>query len=403
MVRDSIIHRNYTRIEEFLNARQSVFVLGPRGSGKTFYLSGLLQRADSMVLSLDLLERQSFDRYSRHPEVLGREVNSALERTERLVVFIDEVQRIPSILDEVHRLIERHKPRVTFLLTGSSARKLKRADANLLAGRALSVQFYPLGIDEFDYQLNESRALLYGTLPQVFLEEREVVRREFLLTYVETYLSEEISREAQVRNLPGFSRFLELVAAENGGPVNYRNIARAAGVTDVTVKDYFEILVDTLIAYRIPSWTYKIRGQLSKAPKFYLFDTGVINALTGELASELRPSTNRFGKLFENFVVTQLIQQLNKARSPLSFYHYREHGGREVELILQKNPHVPPFAIEIKSASTPTLDAIKHLVAFNKLYPEAKSLVICRTPNSYKIGAIEFCSLPEAVARLLGE
>jgi predicted AAA+ superfamily ATPase len=393
--------RNYNIIIKFLRAQKSVLVLGPRGSGKTSYLGELVRGLPGELLSIDLLRKSSFDRYLRQPEILSQEVESALSTSQQLTVFIDEIQKLPFLLDEIHRLIELHKPNVTFLLTGSSARKLKRENANLLAGRALSVEFFPLGIDEFDFESSEARVLEYGTLPEVFFQDDQILRREFLRTYVGTYLDEEINREADVRNLPAFAQFLELVAVDNGMPVNYRKISRAVGIADVTVKDYYEVLVDTLIAYRIPAWIHSIRGQLTKAPKFYLFDNGIINALTSEFSAELRPSTNRFGKLFENFVVTQIVQQLSKARSDLKLYHYREQGGREIDLVLQKNPYSPPIAIEIKSGTAPTIDTVKQLLDFKQDYPDATCLVICRTQQPYVAHGIQFCSLRDAIKQLV--
>jgi predicted AAA+ superfamily ATPase len=385
----------------FLEARKSVLVLGPRGSGKTSHLQAILKRIPGQHIAIDLLQKKLFDRYLRRPEVLAQEISSAMESSQdNVTVFIDEIQKLSFLLDEVHRLIELYKPRLTFILTGSSARKLKREDANLLAGRALSVQFFPLGIDEIDYEKEEALVLEYGTLPEVFVEKDPNLRKEFLLTYVGTYLDEEINREADVRNLPAFAQFLELVAAENGSLVNYRKIARAAGIADVTVKDYYQLLVDTLVAYQIPVWAHSVKTRLIKAPKFYLFDNGVINALTGEFSAELRQSTNRFGKLFESFVVTQVIQQLSKGRSPLKIYHYREQGGKEIDLILQKNPYSTPVAIEIKSATAPTLEDAKALVDFKGLYPDAKCLVVCRTPRPYKDGEIDFLPLHDAIRTL---
>lgn len=399
----TLLPRYYERINRFLSAHKSVLVLGPRGSGKTSYLGNLVKTLPGELLSIDLLRKSTFDRYLRQPEMLSQEIERALETSEQLTVFIDEIQKIPFLLDEIHRLIEQHKPRLTFLLTGSSARKLKRENANLLAGRALSVEFFPLGIDEIDFEASETRVLEYGTLPEVFLEDDQLIRREFLHTYVGTYLDEEINRESDIRNLPAFAQFLELVAVENGTPVNYRKISRAIGIADVTVKEYYELLVDTLVAYRIPAWTHSIRGQLTKAPKFYLFDNGVVNALTSEFSAELRPSTNRFGRLFENFVVTQIIQQLSKARSPLKVYHYREQSGREIDIILQRNPHTPPVAIEIKSGTDPNVESVKQLLDFQQLYPTATCLVICRTPQPYVTKGIRFCSLREAVKFLCSD
>jgi predicted AAA+ superfamily ATPase len=399
MAQQNIIPRYYDKLRRFVSAQKSVLVLGPRGIGKTSFLSALIGELPGTVVVLDLLQRSVFERYLRNPDLLGQEVKHAIASVsgEPITIFIDEIQKLPFLLDEIQRLIEEYKPRVTFVLTGSSARKLKRTDANLLAGRALSVEFFPLGIDEVNYQEHETKLLQYGCLPEVFTTEDTELRREFLSTYVGTYLDEEINREADVRNLPGFARFLEIAAAENGTPLNYRNIARSTGVADVTVKDYYTLLQDTLVAYSVPAWTHSVRKQILQASKIYLFDNGVINALTGELGTELRPSTRRFGVLFENFVVTQIIQQLSKVSSPLKVYHYRERSGREVDLILQKNPYAPPIAIEIKSSENPDLRSVKSLVEFKKLYPTATAIVICRTPQPYEANGLKYLAIKDGI------
>lgn len=395
------LERNYPRIKKLITAHRSVMIFGPRGSGKTFFLSRIVGRWEPQI-TVDLLDRVEFERIVRRPELLTQEIEALLERyTVPLLVFIDEVQRLPSLLNEVHRLIERYKPRLFFVLTGSSARKLKDLDANLLAGRALRENFFPLGIEEIPESVPLDSRLQFGTLPEVITELDDELKILYLRTYVGTYLQEEIQRESRVRNLEGFARFLEVAASESGAIVNYQKIGRAAAVVDTTVKAYFQLLCDTLIAYQIPAWSHSVRKQIQTASRYYLFDNGVINALTGELQTEIRPATNRFGRLFEGFVVQQIIQRMAKELSPLHLYHYRESGGLEVDLVLQKNPHSPPLAIEIKSAMDPTAREVKSLAIFKEYHPTAKLLVICRTPRRYQEGECLFVNLAEGLDEIV--
>jgi predicted AAA+ superfamily ATPase len=395
------LDRNYPRIAKLVRAHRSVRVFGPRGSGKTFFLSRII--ADYQPhLTVDLLDKVEFERVLRHPERLTQEIESRLQRaSDPLLVFIDEVQRLPSLLDEVHRLIERHKPRLFFVLTSSSARKLKDVEANLLAGRALRENFFPLGIEEVPEHTSFDSLLQFGTLPEVITEIDDELKLRYLRTYVGTYLQEEIQRESRVRNLEGFARFLEVAASESGSITNYQKIGRAAAVVDTTVKSYFQLLCDTLIAYQIPAWSYSVRKQIQTASRYYLFDNGVINALAGELQTEIRPATNRYGRLFESFVVQQITQRLAKELSPLRMYHYRESGGLEVDLILQKNPHSPPLAIEIKSSPAPSPREVKSLSSFKAYHPSAKLMVICRTPRRHEDGECLFVNLLEGLEEII--
>jgi predicted AAA+ superfamily ATPase len=202
--------------------------------------------------------------------------------------------------------------------------------------------------------------------------------------------------------MEGFARFLVLAAVENGKIVNYENIAKFAGIADTTVKAYYQLLIDTLVAYEIPAWHNSLRKQIQKGSRYYLFDNGVINALTGELLSELKPSTYRFGRLFESFIVQQIKQALEKSGSPLKCFHYREYGGLEVDLILQKNPHSTPLAIEIKSSSSPNIKDVKNLMTFKKQFPNTSQIVICETPRPYQLEGIRFFGIKEGVDFVCG-
>lgn len=396
----TMITRNYPKIKSFLARQQSVLVLGPRGTGKTYYLSRLLNDF-RRTETIDLLNKEVFRNYLSDPSRLYKEIEQSLRLDPTpIVVMIDEVQLLPNLLDEVHRTIENFKPKVAFLLTGSSARKLKREDANLLAGRALKMDFFPLGLDEIQFESHLPSILQWGTLPTVVAEEDLEIRESYLNTYVGTYLIEEIQKEAQIRNLEGFSRFLEIAAAENGQSVNFSRLGRAAHIADVTIKEYFQILCDTLLAFHVPAWSFSKREQLQLSPKYYIFDNGVINSLLGELKSTPRPSTYKFGRLFENLVVGQLFQYRAKNNLSASIYHYRLKKGKEIDLIVQRNPNSAPVAVEIKSANNLSAEEVKQLISFKQTYPDSSVLVICRTDKAYVDQGIEFFGLTDGVQRV---
>jgi predicted AAA+ superfamily ATPase len=373
-----------------------VLVFGPRGTGKTSFLRRLVEARKGRVV--DLLNKEQFRLYLSNPSRLFDEVQQAVKNEGFSgPILVDEIQLIPELLDEVHRAIEQFKPSVWFILTGSSARKLKSADANLLAGRALRVDFFPLDLEELGESELLSSLLQWGTLPEVVTTRDLELREAYLTTYVATYLQEEVQRESQVRNLAGFSRFLEIAASENGLPVNYKKIARAAGIADVTVKEYYQILQDTLVAHHIPAWSNSKREQLQLASKFYLFDNGVINALLGELRSEPRASTNRYGRLFENFIVGQLLQRKAKQDLPVKVYHYRTQASQEIDLILQRNAYASPVALEIKSSALIRAVDVPEVCKFVQRYPEGRALVICPIEKSFEDSGIQFYPVREGI------
>ena len=233
-----------------------------------------------------------FTRYLRNPGLFRKELEKEINSDRVLTVFIDEVQKLPSLLDEVHYLIEKYKHHIRFILTGSSARKLKRGGANLLAGRAWTLRLHPLSHKEIDLDL--SKALRIGTLPAIYLEDEFPERT--LRAYVETYLKEEIFQEAFVRKIEGFIRFLDIAGQMNGQSLNFTNIARECNISTKTAQQYFSILEDTLIAFRINAWSFSIRKQVRQAPKYYFFDCGVLNTIRGEIKIELRENSYRYGK-----------------------------------------------------------------------------------------------------------
>jgi uncharacterized protein len=384
--------RSYPNIQKGLQAKHSVLVLGPRGSGKTFYLSRLLKTFAKSRL-INLLDSTVFRKYLLEPSLLYDETVKACEQLGGKGTFylmIDEIQLVSKLFLEVHRCIDELKGRVVFILTGSSARKLKREDVDLLASRALSIKFFPLCCEEINFTREFSSVMRFGTLPEILSSDDEWLRGEKLDAYVGTYLEEEIKKEAQLRSLEGFHRFLEYAASMNGEPVNYSKIGRAAMVSPPTVREYFSVLTDTLIATEIPAWAYSMKKQLQQASKYYFFDNGVLNALTGDANAVLKASNYRFGRLFENLVINEIIRYRFRHSCKVDLSYYRDLRGHEIDLIVQKNPGAKPVAVEIKSAPNPALADVSTLLDFKKDNPSAECVVLCRADQPYSREKIRF-------------
>ena len=332
-----------TRIVNLPRSRH-FFLLGPRQTGK----SSLIQRSfhPEESLHINLLLSREYVRLKRDPGLLAKDV---LGRPTALkYVVVDEVQRIPELLDEIHQIIESpNSP--WFVLTGSSARKLKRSKANLLGGRASTVELFPLTTFELAERFILERALAYGTLPKVYLEDSAEERATDLRSYVDNYLKEEIEAEAVVRNIGVFLRFLPLAAESNGKELNFSKLARICITNYNTIKAYYQILEDTLIGRFLWPLAGSTRQQLSKRPKFYLFDTGVIRAILGRENSPLHESTYEFGELFESWVINEIWRINSYYRKNLQTYFYRTDDGAEVDLVII-DPDRRRYAIEIKSA-----------------------------------------------------
>ena len=374
-------------LRRYLDQGKSLFLFGPRGVGKSHLLAGLTPQLDHPFL-IDLLKSEIYSHYRSAPQFLRHDIERRLEAlpsNEPLTVMIDEVQKLPQLLDEVHFLLEKHKPQLRFILTGSSARKLKFGGANLLAGRALTLHLHPLVHRELPLDL--MRALQFGTLPAIYLEDP--TPEASLKSYVQTYLNEEVLQEALVRRIDGFTRFLELAGQYHGEPVNFSRIAKAARVSPNTVQQYYQILIDTLVAFRLDAWTESIRKQLLCSPRFYLFDCGVLNALRGESRSELRLGTFRFGRLFETFILLECLRLNDYCETDFRFYYWRTNTGMEVDLLIQRSVGQSPLAVEIKSESQPQRADLTGLFSFRSENPQSRLFCVCNTPVAYHIDDIE--------------
>jgi len=307
--------------------KHSFFIFGPRQTGKSTLLGRKFVRPK--VMYYDLLKSEEYLRLSAHPGLFREEVSARVPAVTHVV--IDEVQRVPALLNEVHHLLENPHPPY-FCLSGSSARKLKRSHANLLAGRAWTYHLYPLTHREIGEKFSLSKALNLGTLPSVYLTDSAQEAQRTLRAYVETYLKEEIEAEALTRNLGSFLRFLTLAADNSGNVINYSTIARECGVSYQTVKEYFKILEDTLIGFFLLPYARSARKRLIKHPKFYFFDTGVLRAMKKTVTLQLQPQTDEYGRIFEHFIILEIMRLAAYAESDYQFSFYGSSNKAEVDL-----------------------------------------------------------------------
>jgi predicted AAA+ superfamily ATPase len=341
---------------------QSAFLWGPRKAGKSTYL----KKHFTGSLRFDLLKTDTFLEFSKRPWLLREHLETIEPNRLEYPIIIDEIQKVPQLLDEVHWLIENRK--LQFILCGSSARKLKREGANMLGGRAWRFEMWPLvSVELRDYNLLD--VLNKGLLPSHFLSSNY---KKALKAYIGDYLKEEVLTEGLTRNLPAFSRFLDAVGYTNGELVNYSNIASDCAIDAKTVKQYFQILEDTLLGKMIePYHKNPSRQVISKTPKFYLFDVGVAGAIAKRHISEEKGE--QFGKAFEHFILLELIAHRSYSDLDYDIHFWRTKNGIEVDFVLG-NAQV---AIEVKSKNLVRKADLRGLKAFIKDYSPQKVIVVC--------------------------
>lgn len=356
-----------------LPARQSAFLWGARKTGKSTYLAENFPNS----ITYDLLKTDELMRLMANPHLLREELLAATAQELKFPVIIDEIQKIPLLLNEVHWLIENKK--IGFILCGSSARKLKRGAANLLGGRAWRFHFYPLVYPEIP-NFDLLRAFKHGLLPSHYLSNHP---ERLLKAYISDYLIEEIQAESLVRNLPSFARFIELIGYTNGQMLNFANIARDVGVNAKTIKEYYQIVVDTLIGYYLEPFSKKIKRDLIQSTaKFYLFDVGIANHLRHRQISVLKGEDA--GDCFEHFILTELIAYLGLKEIETTINYWRSKTGLEVDFILDQGK----IAIETKISSSIDLSDIKGMVAFCEDYQPKHAIVVCQAPRKRIIATI---------------
>lgn len=361
---------------------QSAFLWGARKTGKSTYL----KRCYPSAKYYDFLKSDSLMRYTQEPYLFREEVLALDEEDLQQPIILDEIQKVPRLLDEVHWLIENTS--AYFILCGSSARKLKRGAANLLGGRAWRFTFYPLVFQEIP-DFNLLHALNNGLIPAHYVKSS--AKRE-LKAYVQDYLKEEIQAEGLVRNLPAFARFLDAVGYTHGEQVVHTNIARDCGVHASTVKEYFQILVDTLIGYELLPYAKKVgRDIITATPKFYLFDVGVANALAGRGVTALKGSDA--GRSFEHYIFMELMAYRELNELDYKIRYWRTQKGLEVDFVLGQGA----VAIEVKINRQVARQDVKGLVAFSQEHKPKRALVVSQDLSKRRLlveGGTDILVLP---------
>lgn len=352
------------------------FLFGPRSTGKTTLLEATF--SDQKTVFFNLLDPDTFDRFRDSPQAFENALNALPSTVERVVV--DEIQKSPNLLDIVQKFIQ--KKRFKFSLTGSSARKLKRGHANLLGGRAVTRNLWPLTFLEYESVSKDIDARLHwGSLPDVLFANTDEERADKLLAYVRTYLAEEVVAEQLVRNLTPFRRFLAVAAQMNGKIINTNNIGKDIGTSHNTVASYFEILEDTLIGFSLPVYHASVRKRVKAKSKFYLFDTGVCRAMGRILDFPPSPSTSYYGDLFEHHVICEIFRLAQYLKPNWELYFYQTTAGNEIDLIIDKGMG-EPILIEIKSATQISKISLKDEITLMKDFNSTQCYVLSLDPVS---------------------
>lgn len=364
----SIMYHRIFDIENRLD--EAMFLFGGRQVGK----STLLKERFPKAVYIDLLNSELRNRYRQHPEEFRE---SLLRHAPETLVIVDEIQKVPDLLDEVHWLMVNKG--LFFILSGSSARKLKKSGANNLGGRAIPETLFPLVSAEIpDFDLD--RAIQNGMIPRHYMVANA---RNRLKSYIELYLKEEIIEEAAVQKVDDFIRFLEVAAISNGEMLNYENVATDCGVSANTVKAYYQILCDTLLGFEVPAYRKVIKRKLTKSSRFYFFDVGIANYLTGR--HHLAPKTPEYGHAFEHLVTQEIVAYLGYKGIEEKLTYWHTYDDIEVDAVIGD----ARVAIEIKSADSIQTNHKKGLVEFAKEHPNVKQILVSRDRISRRSGDID--------------
>jgi len=370
----------------------SYFLFGARGTGKTTWLNNHF--SSQKALFIDLLDPEEEDLLARNPSELTNRINA---RPDIDWVIIDEIQKVPKLLNLVHKTIE--SGNIRFILTGSSGRKLKRGVSNLLAGRAFVYNLFPLTHSEIKDAFDLSEVLHWGTLPQIYSYSTSEDKAQYLRSYALTYLKEEIVSEQIIRKLDPFRYFLEVAAQSNGKIVNFSKIAGDIGVDTKTVQSYYSILEDTLIGILLPSYHTSIRKRQRSNPKFYLFDLGVKRALERSLTIGFQESTYAFGQAFEHFLILEIIRLSGYQNKDWTFSYLQTKDNAEIDLIIDR-PGMPTALIEIKSTSQIKERDVSILNRFAKDIKNSEPFCLSRDANEKKIESVWCCPWQKAFEKL---
>ncbi len=362
-------HRNINICALLL--KKSILLLGARSTGKSFYIRNQL----SNIYYINLLKSSDFLLLSANPDELENIVKFHSDK----IIVIDEIQKLPELLNEVHRLIEEQS--IRFLLTGSSARKLRAQGVNLLAGRVWPARMYPLNIFEIkekEKEFNLNKLIKFGSLPQVWSSDDPI---EELDSYIQLYIDLEIRSEGIIRKIPAFSRFIKTAALCSGELINFQNIASDSQVPASTVKEHYQILEDTLIGYKLEPWTGSQKRKAILTSKFYFFDIGVLNFISN--VTPPSEESREWGNRFEHFIINELHCINDYQRRKYKLYYWRSTAGHEVDILFGNN------AIEIKSTKHVSQKHLKGLKALREENHFEKFTLLSRDKNERIIDGIE--------------
>ncbi|MCC6221663.1 MAG: ATP-binding protein [Deltaproteobacteria bacterium] len=372
-----------------ISKSNSFFLFGARGTGKTHLLSQFFK--SEPVLWIDLLQAQTELQLLEDPDRLS----AMCDKMPGQWVVIDEVQKLPKLLDIAHREIERRG--IKFALTGSSARKLKRGGANLLAARAFVFNLFPLTHQELGKEFDLLETLQWGSLPKLYSLTAED-KNLFLASYVDTYLKEEIFAEQLVRNVVPFKKFLKVAAQANGAVINFNQIAKDLNIDNKTVRTYFDILEDTLVGFYLPATNTSFRKQQIKSPKFYLFDCGVKRAIEGVSHLPIT-SAQELGMVFEHWLVLEIFRLNSYLRNKYELSYLLTKAGLEIDLVLQA-PREKTVFLEIKSSKQLSERHLAGLLSVRRDYPDNRYLCACREEHPRVYEGVEILPWQQVFSEL---
>ncbi len=375
----------YNRIleQEIVKTSKSILILGPRQVGKS-----TLMKAINPDLKINLANETEYFIFQSDPSELQKRIAATKPKT----IFIDEIQRIPRLTNTIQSIID-DNPKLKFYLTGSSARKLRKSQSNLLPGRLISYAMHPLSVQEIGDDWQEDKALQFGTLPGIYKNKSETEIKNLLRTYASTYLKEEIMAESLVRQIDGFIRFLNAAAFSSGEYLDYSKLSKKAKIPRQSVVRHFEILEDTLIVRKVENDPHLDLDfvDLVRHPRFYFFDLGVLNALRGSFSL----NQERVGYLFEHLVFNQIINASTLLQNQLNIYNFRTRGGLEVDFILDIDGK--KTAIECKSSQSVSSSELNAIKKIDTYYPKIKKIVIYRGSRELKDGDVWILPLTKAL------
>jgi len=374
----------------------SFFLFGMRGVGKTTLLQNFF--TTESVVTINLLEPRTLANLQANPSLLQPMIADGIAAKQLIV--IDEIQKVPALLDVVHLLIERDGAR--FALTGSSARKLRRGAANMLAGRAYVLKLYPFLADELGELFNLHDALEWGLLPTIWKTTNPIERSLYLQSYAETYIKEEIIVEQIIRNLPPFRRFLNVASQMSGKILNYSKVASDCQTDPSNVRNYYQILEDTLVGFFLEPFNQSIRKRQRESPKFYFVDSGIARALAGHLDLPLRPQTSLYGDAFEAFIVNQIRTHLEYSFKQYQLSFLKTKDGAEIDLIIERAGK-PTFLIEVKSGSIVRKEELKNLKNFSKDIAGSIPLCLYNGTESLRFEEVECVPWQDGIRRIILE